>query len=49
MQSQDRQFREFGCAGEEGQSRVVEQDLNETASETPAALARRNLDFLASL
>jgi inosose dehydratase len=25
---------------------VVEQDLNETASETPAALARRNLEFL---
>ena len=28
---------------------VVEQDLNETASETPAELARRNLDFLAGL
>ena len=28
---------------------VVEQDLNETAAETPAELARRNLDFLAGL
>ena len=28
---------------------VIEQDLNETASETPAELARRNLDFLAGL
>jgi inosose dehydratase len=28
---------------------VVEQDLNETAAETPAELARRNLEFIAAL
>ena len=28
---------------------VVEQDLNETAAETPAALARRNYEFITSL
>ena len=38
-------LRETGFAGPV----VVEQDLNETAAETPAELARRNLDYLASL
>ena len=28
---------------------VVEQDLNETAAETPAELARRNLEFITAL
>ncbi len=40
-----RRLRADGFAG----PLVVEQDLNESASETPAELARRNLDFLAAL
>ena len=40
-----RWLRDTGFAGPV----VVEQDLNETAAETPAELARRNLDFLAAL